>query len=181
MSNIRYLPMTFGIVLLVIAFIGSLRGPAQRSDGHDEDDGASPLEMELSDVRAHNRGNLNKLSVGMTKDQAMSAMGTRTFVDEDDDDFLVPNPYRTETYQATDGSVFELLTYYTDLNKSDHKITKDETTPLIFENGKLIGWGWIFVDKLDMRHATDPSAPPAPPPDPPLPPAPPAELPPVEK
>lgn len=173
MSNVRHVPMTIGIIILISAFIVSMRGPGRRA--HEERDELSrPLLMELRDMRAHNRNNLNKLDVGMSKADARAAMGTRAFVDEDDDDFVVPNPYRSETYQAPDGTVYELLTYYTELNKSDGEVSKDETTPLIFENGKLIGWGWIFVDKLDMRHAT--TAPPPPPA-----PLPPEELPPVEK
>lgn len=158
MSNIRNLPMTIGIAILIIGFIGSMRSPHRDYGDEDEDDGATkPLRMELEDIRALNRGNLKKLSVGMTKEQAMAAMGTRTFRDEDDDDFLVPNPYRSESYQALDGTMYELLSYYTDLNESDGRLDKDEMTPLIFENGKLIGWGWVFVDKLDMRHATLPN------------------------
>jgi hypothetical protein len=183
MSNIRNLPMTIGIAILVVAFIGSMRSPDRRDDHEDhddywDDDVTEPLSMEMEDIRALNRDNLKKLSVGMTKEQAMAIMGTRTFRDDNNEDFLVPNPYRSESYQAPDGTKYELLTYYTDWSKSDYKLTKDEMTPLIFEDGKLIGWGWVFVDKLDMRHATLPSAeaaPPAPPPTPP------AELPEVEK
>lgn len=172
MSNIRNLPMTIGIVILISAFIGSMRSPHRHHDDDAEDmDVAKPLRMELEDMRELNRGNLKRLAVGMTKEQAMAIMGTRTFRDEDDGDFVVPNPYRSESYQALDGTMYELLSYYTDLNQSDYKLSKDEMTPLIFENGKLIGWGWVFVDKLDMRHATLPTAEPTPP----------AELPAVEK
>jgi hypothetical protein len=166
MSNIRNLPMTIGIIILISAFIGSMRSPDRRHDNDDEDeDVTKPLRMELEDIRALNRGNLKSLSVGMSKEQAMAVMGTRAFRDDDDGDFVVPNPYRTESYQALDGTMYELLSYYTDLNKSDYKLSKDEMTPLIFENGKLIGWGWVFVDKLDMRHATLPSAETPPPPE----------------
>lgn len=172
MSNIRNLPMTIGIVILISAFIGSMRSPGRHHDDDAEDmDVAKPLRMELEDMRELNRGNLKRLAVGMTKEQAMAIMGTRTFRDEDDGDFVVPNPYRSESYQALDGTMYELLSYYTDLNRSDYQLSKDEMTPLIFENGKLIGWGWVFVDKLDMRHATLPTAEPTPP----------AELPAVEK
>lgn len=172
MSTIRNLPMTIGIAILIIAFIGSMRSPDRHHGGDDKDgDATKPLRMELEDMRALNRGNLKNLAVGMTKEQAAAIMGTRTFRDDDDRDFLVPNPYRSESYQALDGTMYELLSYYTDLNKSGSKLSKDEMTPLIFENGKLIGWGWVFVDKLDMRHATLPSAE-APPP---------SELPAVEK
>ena len=177
MSNIRNLPMTIGIVILVIAFVSSLRRPDHRNYDRRTPDGAAPVEMELEEMRAINRSKLRFLSVTMTKEEAVRTMGTRTFVDEDDDDFLVSNPYRTESYQAPDGTVYELLSYYTDRYKSDGKLTKEEMTPLIFENGKLIGWGWVFFDKLDLRHATVPA------PAPPAPPAPvlPEELPAVEK
>jgi hypothetical protein len=173
MSNIRNLPMTIGIAILIFAFIGSMRSPDRHHDRDDDenDDATEPLRMEMEDIRALNRDHLKSLSVGMTKEQAVAIMGTRTFRDEDNEDFLVPNPYRSESYQAPDGTKYELLTYYTDWSKSDYKLAKDEMTPLIFEDGKLIGWGWVFVDKLDMRHATLPSGEATPP----------AELPAVEK
>jgi hypothetical protein len=46
-----------------------------------------------------------------------------------------------------DGKSYQVLYYHTDLKQRDDKITDDELTPLVFENGKLIGWGYPFLDQ----------------------------------
>lgn len=145
MSNVRNLPMTVGIVILIIAAIASLPEP-------DQTPADKARHLTLVEMRTLNRSQLLKLSPGMSKEQAMAAMGTQAFYDEDTE-FMVPNPYRSETYTAADGTIYELLSYYTDLNKEDYKLSKDEMTPLIFQNGKLVGWGWASVQQLDSRPA----------------------------
>jgi hypothetical protein len=99
-----------------------------------------PIEL----LRAQNKENVQKLSTGMSKDVAGEIMGT----DPAKGLFLwVDNPYRTETLTGKDGKVYEVLYYYTDLKQRDDKITDDELTPLVFEDGKLIGWGYPFLDQ----------------------------------
>ncbi|MBD3646121.1 MAG: DUF3192 domain-containing protein, partial [Pseudomonadales bacterium] len=46
-----------------------------------------------------------------------------------------------------DGSTFEVLYYRTRRVHSDGRTTRDETTPLVFANGVLVGWGPSAVDK----------------------------------
>ena len=50
-------------------------------------------------------------------------------------------PDYVEAYRAPDGRDFTILRYRTHHRHSDGETTQDETTPLIFENGQLIGWG----------------------------------------
>jgi outer membrane protein assembly factor BamE (lipoprotein component of BamABCDE complex) len=73
-----------------------------------------------------------KLELGMTKEQVMQIMGKPDF---------------TEAYQKP-GGVSEILFYSTKQRRvdtyrrwPDENITKDECTPVVFEHGKLIGWG----------------------------------------
>ena len=40
-----------------------------------------------------------------------------------------------------DGNDYMVLYYRTQHRHSDNETTKDETTPLVFKNDKLIGWG----------------------------------------
>lgn len=40
-----------------------------------------------------------------------------------------------------DGAEFEVLFYRTQRMKKDGRTTKDETTPLVFVDGELVGWG----------------------------------------
>ena len=101
----------------------------------------------LEEVRSENRTNLMKLEIGMSKSDVLSIMGA-------DEKKLwggigysqrISNPYRSEILESNAGPM-ELLYYYTDLKKQDGAITDDELTPLLFKDGKLIGWGWSFLD-----------------------------------
>jgi Protein of unknown function (DUF3192) len=98
-----------------------------------------------STLRDANKANLKKLSVGMKKPTVMEVMGTEPSKGV----FMwIDNPYRTESVTGKDGRRYEVLYYYTDLKQRDDKITDDELTPLIFENGKLIAWGHDALHRL---------------------------------
>jgi|SRR3989344_493397 len=107
--------------------------------------GCSNFYLESSDLlRAQNKEYVQKLSTGMRKDVAKEIMGT----DPAKGLFMwIDNPYRTETLTGKDGKVYEVLYYYTDLKQRDDKITDDELTPLVFQDGNLIGWGYPFLDQ----------------------------------
>ena len=51
--------------------------------------------------------------------------------------------------------IFEVIYYVTDVKNDDGAITDDELTPLVFDEGNLIGWGWSFlqnnVQKYEIR------------------------------
>lgn len=89
-------------------------------------------------MRESNRENLKKLSVGMEKQVAMDTMGTEpsrgVFM-------WIDNPHRSEAVTAKDGQRYEVLYYYTDMKQRDDKITDDELTLLLFQDGKLVAWG----------------------------------------
>ena len=87
---------------------------------------------------ALNRDNLMKLELGMTKEQVIQIMGKPDF---------------TEAYQKP-GGVSETFFYYTKTRRvdtyrrwPDENIQKDECTPVVFEGGKLIGWGDEFYQR----------------------------------
>lgn len=50
------------------------------------------------------------------------------------------NPNFSDAFMKQDDE-YRILYYRTQHRKSDGETTKDETTPLIFKNDKLIGWG----------------------------------------
>jgi len=103
--------------------------------------------------RLENRQALTKIGMGMTKEEVNSVMGTQTATDKIFVGLMngghitktVNNPYRTETLQGKD-KVFEVYYYYTDVKNQDDAITDDELTPIIFDEGKVIGWGWSFLE-----------------------------------
>ena len=95
-------------------------------------------------LRTENAANINKLSVGMSQATVTELMGSEPAKGLF---YWVDNPVRSETLTDKDGKSYEVLYYYTDLKQRDDKITDDELTPLVFENGKLIGWGYPFLDR----------------------------------
>ena len=50
------------------------------------------------------------------------------------------------------GSHLAVDYYYTDIKKADDAVTDDELTPLVMENGRLVGWGWSFLDQNVERY-----------------------------
>ena len=45
-----------------------------------------------------------------------------------------------------DGEVYEVLFYRTHRNRDDGLTSRDETTPLVFVDGQLVGWGHSALD-----------------------------------
>lgn len=102
-----------------------------------------------SQIRADNRQRLMGLSVGLSKQEVLEKMGTKTI--QANDGTVVTNPYRTEMYHAK-GSVFELLLYYTDIQKSDGAITDDELTPIVLKDEQVDGWGWSYWNDVMQKY-----------------------------
>jgi hypothetical protein len=114
----------------------------------------------FSQIASDNRTNLLQLSIGMTKENVLNIMGTKTRYANFDErvsryiDAPINNPYRSEIMQGNNKTL-EVLYYYTDIKSVDDAITDDELTPLVFDDGKLIGWGNSFlqdnVQKYEIR------------------------------
>jgi hypothetical protein len=109
----------------------------------------------LDRVRAANRRNLLKLSVGMPKEQAIEVMGHKSGGGRFGEP-TVNSPYKSEILPGGD-KTFEVLYYYTDVKSviytaNPATIADDELTPLIFENGKLIGWGKDFLENIKNKN-----------------------------
>ena len=120
----------------------------------------------LDKLRVENRQNILRIQIGMTKSEVLNIMGNKFATDvylrnlSGSNQFTVNNPYRSEILQGKD-KVFEIIYYYTDVKKTQQyfgaifSVQDDELTPLVFDNGKLIGWGWSFlqdnVQKYELR------------------------------
>lgn len=68
---------------------------------------------------------INNLTLGRGIDDVQAQLGEPEF---------------RETF-LRDGAEFEVLFYRTQRMKGDGRTTKDETTPLVFVDGELVGWG----------------------------------------
>ena len=79
-----------------------------------------------------NREKLNELEVGMTKEQVTEIMGT---------------PYRREAENKS-----EWWLYKTDASYRGQWLRESEyLTPLVFENGELVGWGKNYWKTEEQR------------------------------
>lgn len=75
--------------------------------------------------QTENRQKINNLSLKMSREQVTERLGTANF---------------SEAFAKGDDE-FHILYYRTQRAKSDGETTKDETTPLVFKNNQLVGWG----------------------------------------
>lgn len=120
----------------------------------------------LDQLRTENRQKIVGLSVGMTKQKVIDIMGQNCATDSyaNHEKVTVCNPYKSEILYSKD-KTFEVLYYYVE-KKQETKvdswgwsqpvsINDDELTPLVFDNGILVGWGRNFlqdnINKYEFR------------------------------
>jgi len=111
----------------------------------------------IQQIQAQNRTNLNLISLGDSKEKVFQIVGTETFnnvVDGTVSGTTINNPYKTETL-VENGKTYEVVFYYTQTLKNDRVITNDELTPIVFYEGKVVGYGWLFVKDNIQRYQVD--------------------------
>jgi len=79
------------------------------------------------------RGKLARLTLNMSTEQVRQIMGY---------------PFSTETYLSSDNKTNLIWNYRTAYSTDMTGIIHQETTPLVFEDNLLVGWGSNFYDKL---------------------------------
>ncbi|MCQ2380597.1 MAG: DUF3192 domain-containing protein [Victivallaceae bacterium] len=79
--------------------------------------------------------NSKNLRIGMTKDQVLEIMG---------------QPLSGESYNTPD-----IWFYKTRTEWADGLVTRDECLPLVFSDGKLIGWGSRYYNNSRMHNSED--------------------------
>jgi len=117
--------MSIKKALLILPLSLALSGCVIVADGDWDDDDDYTSSTWKADQK-QNRENISNLSLGLMRSDVITQMGAATF---------------TEAFTADNGSGYEVLYYRTHREHSDGETTKDETTALVFENNKLIGWG----------------------------------------
>jgi hypothetical protein len=84
------------------------------------------------------RANLNRLEVGMTKDQVLAIMG---------------KPYSREVFPDEAGRPVEILIYVTQYTESG-AIPDSDKTPVCLRDGKVVGWGRNFYERTQKQEIT---------------------------
>jgi hypothetical protein len=103
-------------------------------------------------IQSTNRSNLNKISIGMTKSDVLNIMGTTTIRSEDGT--MINSPFRSET-TTQNGLNYEIHFFYTDTKKMDGSITDDELTPVVYLDGKVVGYGWSYLKDNIKKYQFD--------------------------
>jgi len=126
--------------------------------------------------REQNRSRLQHLTIGMSRDQVLSVMGTESLerpagtegsgaVRTERDTLGVTqvqiplgarapalyNPMRTATYEAGEAN-WQVLYYYVRMVEDDNQVTDDELEPVVLREGYLTGWGWPYWTETARAH-----------------------------
>lgn len=91
--------------------------------------------MNSSKEETRNLQKINSLSLGGNYNEIRDEMGTPTF---------------SEAFTAGNAEI-RVLFYRTQHQHSDGETTRDETTPLVFKDGKLLGYGQKIYDSIQMK------------------------------
>lgn len=135
MMNTRFNRKLIAVTFLGLASLGLSGCVVNVGDGESGWDSSESWEK----VQEKNRNNLIKLSLGMSKDQVMTLMGTADFSEA----------YIQQSAQQGEANKEVLVLFYrTQHTHSDGKTTKDECTPIVLSNNALVGWGDTAYSKI---------------------------------
>ncbi|WP_444996688.1 DUF3192 domain-containing protein [Aliikangiella sp. IMCC44359] len=115
--------------IICILFATSLTGCIVIGDRHSDDDNNS-----WEKIQKENREIISNLYVQANRKDIISKLGAPNF---------------SEAF-AKDGDEYRILYYRAQHRHSDGDTTKDETTPLVFKNDKLLGWGEKALKLLEQ-------------------------------
>ena len=91
-------------------------------------------DSDWQDQQRENRMMISQLELGNERERVMTRMGPPSFSDA-----------------FTKGEdEYHIVYYRTQHEHSDGETTKDETTPLVFKNNRLIGWGHDALQALKI-------------------------------
>lgn len=135
MMNTRFNRKLIAVMFLGLASLGLSGCVVNVGDGESGWDSSESWEK----VQEKNRNNLIKLSLGMSKDQVMTLMGTAD----------LSEAYIQQSAQQGEANKEVLVLFYrTQHTHSDGKTTKDECTPIVLSNNALVGWGDTAYSKI---------------------------------
>jgi len=118
-----------------------------------------PKKPTRSEVGSYNQANLLKVDIGVSKTKVLEAMGgvqkiqtyvTTSFVTKKEG-IIINNPFNREFRTDTAGNTIEIVWYYTNINKAEGDITKEQQTPIILEKNSVVGLGWDFYEDYAKR------------------------------
>ena len=112
-----------------------------------------------NEVGSYNQSNLLKVDIGVSKTKVLEVMGgvqkiqtyTSTSFMTKKESIIINNPFNREFKTDSAGNTIEILWYYTNINKADGDITKEQQTPIVLDKNAVVGLGWDFYEEYAKR------------------------------
>jgi len=112
-----------------------------------------------NEVGSYNQANLLKVDIGASKTKVLEVMGgvqkiqtyTSTSFMTKKESVIINNPFNREFKTDSAGNTIEILWYYTNINKADGDITKEQQTPIVLDKNAVVGMGWDFYEDYAKR------------------------------
>ena len=135
---------TYSIVVGLLFSILLMTGCSHRMAAADDPNGEW---VPIHETAAQGQVHLNSIEVGMTRDQVLKIMGTKTHYGKRPHraPTIIPHPSRREVVKEGEKE-YEILYYYTKYAKGDKSLT-----PIILTNGSVSGWGWNYLNSALKR------------------------------
>ena len=120
---------------------------------------ALPKKPARNEVGSYNQANLLKVDLGVTKTKVLEVMGgvqkIQTYISTSfmtkKESIIINNPFNREFKTDSAGNTIEILWYYTNINKADGDVTKEQQTPIVLEKNAVVGMGWDFYEDYAKR------------------------------
>ena len=120
---------------------------------------ALPKKPSRNEVGSYNQANLLKIDLGVGKTKVLEVMGgvqkiqtyiTTSFMTKKEG-IIINNPFNREFKTDSAGNTIEVIWYYTNVNKAEGDITKEQQTPIVLEKNAVVGMGWDFYEDYAKR------------------------------
>jgi len=118
---------------------------------------SKPYVLAYESAVSANRQKVDALRIGMTRAEVDAVMGSGELVNYKR--IQLRNPWRTDVLRLDDGRVQEILYYVTTGYAWRGGRDQDQLTPILMENGRVVGWGWAFLAQDRPRYVSGPPDP----------------------
>jgi hypothetical protein len=109
-----------------------------------------------SDTADVGAAQLEPVTTGMPKDSVLALLGKGPLTAKFADTLRVTNGFRSSTY-LLNGKTYDVLYYRAESGDVAEPVQQDRETPIVLENGKVLGWGWKFYVETAMKSYNLPS------------------------
>jgi len=99
---------------------------------------------------AENQSAVQTLRLGMSPSEVRQIMGEGEVVRYKKLHLI--DPWRSESFALVDGSRVLILFYVTEPPRKYYSPDDRALTPVIFENDRLVGWGWSYLRQNTDRY-----------------------------